>query len=198
MYAWSEDALGKHLLGRILAQAGQDLSAWKVTALRGKGELRKKLPQLMRLSANHDVILVTDLDDEPCAGHLIEQWLRRNRQPPRLQIRVAVRAAESWVLADRAGVSRFLNVPIATIPRAPDDDPRPKQQLLRLAERSSRRALRQDIVTRRDGQLRQSLNYNAVLADFVINDWNIRQAITCSPSLARAVRRLSATLAATS
>lgn len=198
MYAWSEDALGKNLLGRILAQAGQDPTVWTVTVLRGKGELRKRLPQLMRLSAMHDVIVVTDLDDDPCAGHLIGQWLRRNRQPPRLQIRVAVRAAESWVLADRAGVARFLNVPIGTVPRAPDDDPRPKQQFLHLAERSSRRALRKDIVTRRDGQLRQALNYNAVLADFVMNEWNIRQAMTCSPSLARTVRRLSATLTAAS
>lgn len=198
MFAWSEDTLGKHLLGRILAQVGQDPSVWRVTALRGNGELRKKLPQLIRLSANHNVILVTDLDDDPCAGHLIGQWLGRNHQPPRLQIRVAVRAAESWVLADRVGVAQFLNVPIGTIPRSPDDDPRPKQRLLQLAERSSRRALRQDIVTRRDGQLRQALNYNAALANFVMKDWNIRQAITCSPSLERTIRRLAATLPAAS
>lgn len=62
--------------------------------------------------------------------------------------RIAVRAAEAWILADRGRVAEWLGVPAARVPHDPDSLDDPKPTLVDLARRSRRSRMRRDLVPR--------------------------------------------------
>jgi hypothetical protein len=194
MFAECEDDLGKELLVRILDHVGVEPENWVINVAGGNGPMRAKIKQWTEVGRREHVVLLTDLDATRCASGLVASWLGRHPKPIGLHIRVAVRTAESWVLADRAAFAKFLAVSPALVPMQPDLEPSPKQRLLQLAEKSPRRRLRADIVARRHGQPRQAPNYNAALRPFVAKRWDVSRAAKASPSLARALRRLAASL----
>lgn len=194
MFAYSEDRLGQSVLTRILAGVGIDTAPWLFNVKSGNGRMRTNVAKYVKLAKLHDVILFTDLDSAPCPAGLILDWLGSTARPERLHIRVAVREVESWVLADREGVADFLNVPRSIVPRRPDEEADPKRTLLLVAEKSRTRAVREDIVVRRQGQPRQAPNYNLALAPFVADRWDFERAVAASPSLARTVKRFALSL----
>jgi hypothetical protein len=90
---------------------------------------------------------LTDLDQHGCAPEIIKGWLRE--QPHgNLVFRVAVREVEAWLLADRVGFAKFLDVSIDLLPQEPDEVLDPKQTLINLARRSRIRSLREALVPR--------------------------------------------------
>lgn len=194
MFAECEDDLGKELLVRILDYVGAESSGWVINVADGNGPMRAKIKQWTEVGRRSNVVLLTDLDATRCASGLVAGWLGKHSKPIGLHIRVAVRTAESWVLADRAAFAKFLAVSPALVPRQPDLEPLPKQRLLQLAKQSPRRRLRADIVVDRNGQPRQAPNYNAALRPFVAKLWNVNRAAKASPSLARTLHRLAASL----
>lgn len=196
MFASCEDDLGKELLIRILNHVDVDTAGWVVNVAGGNGPMREKIKQWGEVGKREHVVLLTDLDTARCASGLIAAWCGRRPKPVGLHLRVAVRSAESWVLADRIGFAQFLDVSQSLLPRQPDTEPSPKQRLLQLAEKSPKRELRADIVVRRHGQPRQATNYNAALGPFVAKRWNVSRAAKASPSLARTIHRLAASLRA--
>ena len=89
--------------------------------------------------------VLRDLDsDAACAPNLARivlpepaTWMR---------FRIAVREAESWLLADPDALSRYLRVRAALIPRNPEALPDPKLSLVNLARHSRSAVIRQDMV----------------------------------------------------
>jgi hypothetical protein len=197
MFALCEDVLGRELLVRVLAHAGVDPDLWTIRVTGGFGAMKANVPKWVQVARSRDVVFLTDLDARPCPSALITSWFGRARRPARLHVRVAVRTVESWVLADHKGLAEYLSVSKDKIPREPDNESNPKQRLLMIAERSPVRRRREDLVTRTHGQPRQAPNYNSALRAFVGEHWDLRQAMKTSPSLARAVQRLSKSLRST-
>lgn len=181
-----EDDLSEAVIRRLLTDTQREYSVGVAYGRTGAGYLRSTAKSWnAAAAAGTPIILLTDLDQSVCAQELIDKWLRAMPHP-NLLFRVAVREVESWLLADRQGLSRFLRISTSLLPLNPDQLPDPKQTLINLARRSRSTTIRESIVPRRGSTAIQGPDYNGPLGDFVRNHWDSSAAVGRSPSLSRA------------
>ena len=99
---------------------------------------------------------------------------------------------EAWALADRQSLAEWLGISISVVSRSPDDVHDPKRELIELARRSRKRELREALVrSLPDGLFRPGPGYNDYLGNFVAQLWKPETARLNSPSLDRAIRRIT-------
>lgn len=156
-----------------------------------KRGITRQLPELHRYAECaryvRPVLCVADTDHR-CAVELRQQWLPED-PPDNFLFRLAVSEAESWVLADREGVAAFFDVPLKVIPRAPEQLHDAKQEVLRIAARSSRHEVRAEMLA--PGRLlKPGAGYNVHLARLVAENWEVDRASAHSDSLERAIAHL--------
>jgi hypothetical protein len=162
----------------------------------GKENLRKKISAYNKAAAFYPWFVLVDLNQEaPCAPGLREQWLPHPNQY--MYFRVAVRAVEAWLLADRESLARFLSVPLEKVPTSPDSLDDPKATIIQLARQSSRREIQKDMVPTPSGGRKEGPAYASRMIEFVTYYWDIEKAKDHSPSLQRccdSLKRLSAAI----
>lgn len=191
IYLAVEDDLSEWVLRRILSDRPVDYAVGPVFKRGGFGYLKKKAPALNKLATSCPVLLLTDLDDQPCPAGLLEEWLDQPRQRDFL-LRVAVREVEAWLIASEEELGRFFGIRRRLSMEDPEMLGDPKAELLKVASSSPRRQVREAIVRRsRNGNLLQGPAYNSTLADFVMNHWNVEASQTRSRSLAKVLDALS-------
>lgn len=177
------------LVSRILDHVGARPSS--VYGRRGKQHLRQRISAYNSAAIHSPWFVLVDLDTEKdCAAALKASWLPS--VSPNMCFRVAVRAAEAWLIADRKRIAAFLGVPISRVPDDPDSLSNPKDVLVRLAARSRRRDIRDDMVPR-DGSGRQvGPAFTSRLIEFIgkENGWRPEAACANSDSLKRSVDRI--------
>jgi hypothetical protein len=185
----TEDELSEVVLFRVLAEIKRFAIG---TAYRrgGFGYLRRTINGWNRAAKGIPFIVLTDLDDAECPARLIGNWLRENKHP-NLLFRIAVHEIESWLLADPAGLSEFFTIKDELIPPNPDAIKDPKATIVRIAQKSRSREVRERIVPRRGSTAKQGPDYNGCLGLFVSNRWNVEAARGNSLSLARTIDRLT-------
>lgn len=187
----TEDILSEAVVEKILESAPIDFNVvWKQRK-QGFGYLKKNIRKFNEIANIYPVMLVTDLDQSSCAFELMTNWLNTPKNPNFL-FRVAVREVESWLLADRAAMARFLNISIVNCPDSPDDILDPKQVLLNLVKKSRRREIKQDMLPVKGALSSVGLGYNVRLSEFVRNYWVVNRAIEKSDSLNRAWKSVCA------
>ena len=76
---------------------------------------------------------------------MVREMTRELTVSPKLLIRLAVLEIESWILADRRAMARWLGVPERVVSRVPESLNDPKRELVQLASRSRNRSLREAI-----------------------------------------------------
>jgi hypothetical protein len=111
--------------------------------------------------------------------------------------RVAVRAVEAWLLADRERIANCLSISQQLIPDQPDNLIYPKLDLVNLARRSKSRNVREDLVPREGSRRSVGPLYTARLVAFAADEtagWRPDQAAACSESLRRCIHRLQSLL----
>jgi len=183
-----EDSLTESLTLKILRSASY---APKTIYNRGGyGYLKRNINGFNNAAKGIPFLVGTDLDQYECPPVLIEDWLRSPKHP-NLLIRVAVREAEAWVLADRDSFAQFLGIRAVLIPSDVEALPNPKETLITLARKSKRRNLRDDLCPRAGSTSRIGPNYNGQLARFVGEMWNPDAAKLNSDSLKRTIDRLA-------
>lgn len=133
------------------------------------------------------VLCVADTD-RACAVEMRSKWLPDGTHRNFL-LRLAVCEADAWVLADRAGFAKAFGVSRASVPRDPEALADAKREVLRLAVRSSRRVIRDEVPAVGEAT-RPGFGYRQHLCAFVRKTWNAANAAQHSPSLARAVMAL--------
>jgi hypothetical protein len=162
----------------------------------GKENLRKKISAYNKAAAFYPWFVLVDLNQEaPCAPGLRKQWLPHPNQY--MYFRVAVRAVEAWLLADRESLARFLSVPVKKVPTSPDSLENPKATMIQLARQSSRREIQKDMVPTPSGGRKEGPAYASRMIEFVTYYWDIEKAKDHSPSLQRccdSLKRLSAAI----
>jgi hypothetical protein len=133
------------ILRRILEYAG--LSLGTVHGRNGKQPLLHSMAGYNNAARFAPWIVLVDMDrDCDCAPPCVQQWLPS--PSPNMCFRIAVRAVEAWLLADRERIARWLGVAVARVPENPDDLDDPKRELVNLARRSRRRDIARDLVPR--------------------------------------------------
>lgn len=186
IYLAVEDELSEWVVRRVLSVRPVAYAVGAVFGRSGFGYLKKQAPAFNNAARSCPFLLLTDLDRHACPPALIKEWLVHPKHPDFL-LRVAVREVESWLLGDGEGICRYLGVGYRHDGDAPEGMDDPKQELLKLALRSPRRAMRDALVHKDDtnGRLSQGSDYNGALARFVIDLWDIEAASGRCPSLRR-------------
>lgn len=184
-----EGDLDEALLRRIATHAGCCLEI--VHGREGKPSLLQRLIGYNNAARFSPWVVLVDLDrDCDCVPLCLHQWLPR---PSRhMCFRVAVRAIEAWLLADRERMAHWLGIAEANFPNDPDSLDNPKQQLINLARRSRRR-IRNDLVPRDGSGRAVGPLYNARIVEFIENQhsgWRPDHALRHSDSLARCIKHL--------
>lgn len=188
MFVVGEDAVCCALGVRLVA----DVLGWQLAqpAVNTKGgtKLQSELHRYAGLARLHPVLCLADTDGK-CARELSRSWRPRNASNAFL-LRFAVTEAESWLLADADALARYLDVPHVRVPARPDELADAKRAVLNLARRSRRRLIRQEMISSIDAS-KPGVGYNVHLRGFAMEHWRPSEAAQRSPSLQRAVRRLT-------
>jgi hypothetical protein len=182
-----EGLVDEAVIRRLAGHAGIEVGP--VHGKSGKAHLRQRIAGYNNAARIGPWVVLVDLNREAeCAPPLRDAWLR---QPaPMMCFRVAVRGVESWLLADRGRLARFLRVPISRIPTAPDSIEDPKRAVIELAARSRRRDIQEDMVPRPGSGRTVGPAYASRLIEFVGTHWNPEVAAGSSDSLRRCLARL--------
>lgn len=185
----TEDEVSEAILRKLLARCGQRFAIGKCYCQGGFGYLKRLAPGLNRAARSTPFLLLTDLDRRPCATALIEEWIPEPLHS-NLLFRVAIAEVEAWLLSDRAGIAKFLQISQDLVPRSPETLEDPKEVLINLARQSRSRVIREDVVPPRGSSRSQGPGYNGQLKRFIAHYWNIGRAMENSDSLTRCVRRI--------
>lgn len=186
-----EDDLSEMVLRRLLRGRTLPYEILAVFNGNGFGKLKKRARAFNNMARSHPVILLTDLDQGSCAPGLITDWLVERPKHPDFLFRVAVREVEAWLLACDRALGEFLAIRhLPSFPN-PEELKDPKVELLKLAERSRKREIR-EAISRRDtgGKLCQGPAYNSTLAQFVDQYWMPQRAASRCRSLERVLNAL--------
>jgi hypothetical protein len=176
------------IVGRVLTHVGLELGSTNIQ--RGKARLDKKLPAFNNAARHGRWLVLRDLDaDAPCASELVGRLLPN--PAAHMRLRIAVRAAEAWLIADRDNLMRFLKVGAQQMPTDSDDLADPKQALVNLARRSRDRSIRDDMVPEEGVSTRIGAGYVGRLIEFAANSWSPAIAATNSRSLRRCIETLT-------
>jgi hypothetical protein len=127
-----------------------------------------------------------------CVPELLDDWALVRPFHANFLFRVAVRAVESWLMADRQRFAEFLGVPLNRVPPDPDTCNDPKGVVVTLARRSRRKAIQDAIVPKPGASARVGTYYTAEMSRYVEQCWRVDKACLVSPSLRRTVARLRA------
>jgi hypothetical protein len=185
-----EGDVDEAVLRRILRHVGLELGA--VHGREGKQKLLQRLGGYNNAARFAPWVVLVDLNgDCPCAPPCVQTWLPAPSE--HMCFRVAVRAVEAWLLADRERIAGTLGISPRRVPDDPDNLAHPKTELVNLARQSNSRSIREQIVPREgSGRLVGSL-YTSRLVGFIENEdggWRPDQAAVGSDSLRRCIDRL--------
>ena len=187
-----EDALSNAVSTKILENFGIEIVQRIPNIYQGNSYLQRRAIELNRSAKGPPYIfMVTDLDSpQNCPPQLIQSWIRAPLSSG-FFLRVAVMEVESWIMADRSALARFLSIPVRRIPSNPDAIANPKEFLVSLARRSNKRRLRDQLVPApRATTARVGPEYNSRFSEFVQTHWDLERAAVASPSLKRTVDRI--------
>lgn len=185
-----EDELSETILRKLLRATGRGYHVGHVYRRGGYGYLRRTIPGWNAAAEWTPFVVLTDLDDSPCAAGKLSEWMPAEPHP-NLIFRVAVREVEAWLLADVTNLASFLGVSSRHIPESPEGLTDPKAALIGAAMRSRSKEIKQRMIPRTGGTATQGPDHNGCMGEFVRTRWDPVVASERSPSLARAMRRLA-------
>jgi hypothetical protein len=156
----------------------------------GSGYIRSKVQGFNRSAIYIYYLTLVDLMDTglPCPSSVITDWVPHRE--PKMLFRVIVRELESWLLADREGVARFLVLGLSRIPERPEEITDPKRELVNLARRSRNGKVRFALVPEDGSRATVGKLYTSEMIRFINEVWDIQAARNNAPSLDRCLGRL--------
>lgn len=170
---------------RILAEVGALEPAPTIYVTQGKSNLRRKVAAYNRAASRFPWLVLVDLDTWlQCPSTMRQQWIPEASE--NMCFRIAVPQIESWLIADRAGIARYLQVSLDLVPTDIEHRQNAKDVLVSLATRSRNRAIREDMVYYVNGvATRPGKAYTTRMMEFAEKYWNVRAAAENSDSLRR-------------
>lgn len=200
-YAFAEDELSCAVMVRLIEFVNETTRKLPIRFFQGfpqnkhgKSNLKSIIHKVCNMSkSNICSIVLTDLDRDICAPEIIRSWFCCSNLeaaiPENVIFRVAESEVESWLLADRHGLSRFLEISKENITKEPDALIDPKEYLLGVIRKKGNKKYHRQMLPMDFAHV--GPEYNPILSKFAIEHWNIKQAQQKSPSLQRTVFAIS-------
>jgi len=160
---------------------------------RGKQYLISRLAGYNSAAVRSPWLVILDLDSSADCAPV---WVASLPQAgPFMCLRVAMRAVESWALADVESVCDWTGLSRKVVAVEVESLANPKRHLIGLVQKSRRRSLASDILPRPGSGRTEGPGYAGQLIEFFSARWDVRRAATNCPSLSRAVACLEALVA---
>lgn len=178
-----DEAVLHRLIGIVGGKAGS------IYPTGGKYQLDQRIAGYNNAARFSAWCVLRDLNaDAPCAGDLKTRLLP---EPATMMcFRIAIRAIEAWLIADRERMAGFLSISEAAVPVSPEDLPDPKGTLINLAGRSRKRSVRIGIVPRSGSGRRVGPDYTSLMIEYIESKWRPEVAAEVSESLRRCIMRM--------
>jgi len=178
-----EGTLDEAVAKKIIITAGG--TPGTVFPKRGVHYIEKKISGFNELAKGMPILSLVDFmdTDADCPPELVQEWLpHRNEQ---MLFRVVVREIESWIMADRTSVSRFLKIRKSKVPPHPEQLDDPKATFVELARSSPNVNLRKSLVPKDPTTNAEGPAYTTRMERFVRDQWDLKAALQNAPSLER-------------
>jgi hypothetical protein len=183
-----EGATDEPILRRLCAHVGATVLTTYPAS--GKSKLDAKIPAYNNAARHAPWLVLRDFDhDATCQGALV-----RALAPQRSEymcLRLAVRASEAWLLADRQSLSHFLSVRLRDIPTDPETLTNPRETLINVARKSKKRAIREDMVPRSGASRAVGPGYTSRIIEFSSSYWDPAAAAGSSQSLQKCIAAMT-------
>lgn len=186
----TEDILTEEAMIKIIASHGK-FNILHRLGKQGCGYLTSNLNKFNTLAKSHFVIIVLDLDNRQSSAEfrrLIEDQIKN--KSGHLKIIIPVREIESWLLADREGLSNFFSISKEKIDREPEILLDPKEKIINLAKLSRDNNIKKGLPPKNGAAAKVGLSYNTLLSLFIREHWSITRALELSPSLKETIKFL--------
>ncbi len=184
----TEDQLSEVVAKKILAETNKNYRIENVL-IWNKDKIKGKIKEINRASKGYAYLVLTDQDSrDRCPPDAVKELPEPVH--PNLLYRFAVMEIESWIMAHRTAIAKFLSIPLNRISQNSDAVDRPKECLIDLARKSRSNKIRNTIAPRPNSTSKVGPDYNGQLTDFVMKYWDVKTASQCSPSLKRSFARL--------
>ena len=157
----------------------------------GIDNLRQRLAGFNAGARYSPWFVLCDLDRHKCPPELRTRFFP-TPQTEGMELSVAVRAVEAWLMADRQSFARFLGVRMKRIPLEPEQLSNPKDTIVELARGSTKRTVREGLVPSDASGRRVGPAYTDAVIQYIHRRWSPKRARTASPSLGRAFARCEA------
>lgn len=179
-----EGILDEVMLRRLVESVGAEIGY--VYAVGGKPQLDLRLSGYNEAARYSPWCVLRDLDkDAACPVDLTARLLPD--PAPTMCLRIVVRAAEAWLMADRQRMASFLSVSRSKVPASPEDTPDPKEALVNLARRSNKNVVRDSMVPRPGSGRSVGAGYTSLMIEYTRNKWRPEIAAESSESLRRCI-----------
>jgi hypothetical protein len=179
-----EGEVDEAVVRRLIVYAGGPPGT--VYGKNGKPYLRKKINGYNRAARHAPWVVLVDLNsDAECAPRLCDDWLPT--PAPRLCFRVAIPQVEAWLMADADTLAAFLGISKRMISANPEALRDAKAEMVNLAQRSRRSAIRQDMVPRTGSGRSVGPAYTSRMVEYAEGYWRPEVAARRADSLRRAI-----------
>lgn len=203
VYIAGEDEATKAVILRLLKDYAPNLHVLGELPARGS-QVKAKIPNYNILARSFPVILLTDLDDNPCGPIGKNNLLGKLVQEKDFVINIAVDEVEAWLMADRNGFARYFGIPIAHVPVSVKQKMSGRKALpeISVPVKSSwlftHDLMQHSTNAEKKAQVAVSLKeknckgkeYNTAVVPFIRDVWNPEVARIASDSLNRMIVRL--------
>ena len=182
-----EDDVHMHAIRKIISANAPDICITRVLGKCGNVYIKNNIRAFNEAARFIQYIILTDLDDIECPPTFIENWIPFKKSPS-LLFSIAVREAESWLLADRKSFADFFGISKARITKDPESINDIKQYIVSLVQHSKKRTIREGLLPK--GTARVGILYNALLEQYIVSSWNTYEAAISSKSLNRFIEKI--------
>ena len=177
----------QHVIGTLLQSL--EIPLGNVYGMQGKDDLDKQIARYNEAAKISPWMVVRDLDqDATCAAELRKSLLPN--PVPGMFFRIAVRAVEAWLLADRDRASSYFQIPKNKIPLDPETLQDPKRDLVQLVKKHARNPMKKDMVPPLGYTVKVGPGYTFRVIEYATRKWRPSVAAEHSESLRRCIMRL--------
>lgn len=196
-----EDPVTRAIIYRLLKDYAPGIKVIQSLPARG-GEIKSKIVSFNHLASSYPIILLSDLDTDPCPPIAKSNLLKDVTDVATdFIINIAVDEAEAWLFADREGFARYFEVPLESVPESSLQKLQGMKPRIEMAvpvkssfylthtliELSSNSTLRNQVYSSSSCKGKE---YNSALLPFVSNYWNPEEARKNAYSLERMIQRI--------
>lgn len=171
-----DEAVFQRLVDHVGAEPGT------IYGKSGKARILEKLSGWNNAARTSPWFVLVDLDqDYSCAPTARALWMPN--PAPNLCFRIAVRAIESWLMADATSLAKFLRINSSRVSSNPEGLSNPKTEMVNLARVSTSAAVRDDMVPRTGSGRSTGPAYTSRLIEFANTRWRPAVAANRAQSL---------------